>query len=72
VRRRGLVLLFEVQGLGQAFERLARLDLGQGELERAARGRGVAVTQGRHAFLDQGRAHQPRSRHARMAAVCSG
>jgi len=29
------------------------------------------VTQGGHAFLDQGRAHE-RSRQARMAAVCSG
>jgi hypothetical protein len=57
VRRSGGVLALEVQRLGKAFERLARLDLGEGELERMASARGVAVTQGRQAFFDQGRAH---------------
>jgi hypothetical protein len=43
VRRSGGVLALEVQRLGKAFERLARFDLGEGELERTASARGVAA-----------------------------
>ena len=43
VRRRGGVLALQVQRLGKALQRLARLDLGQGELERTASGYGVAI-----------------------------
>jgi hypothetical protein len=50
----GGVLALEVQRLGKAFQRLARLDLGEGKLERTASARGVAVTQGRQAFFDLG------------------
>ena len=43
VRRRGGVLALQIQRLGKALQRLARLDLGQGELERTASGYGVAI-----------------------------
>jgi hypothetical protein len=56
----GRVVAFQVQGLGEPFERLAGLAaLGEGALERAAGGGGVAVAQRRVAFLDRGRAHRP-------------
>jgi len=59
LRGSGGVLALEVQRLSKAFERLARLDLGEGVLERTASGCGVAITQGRQAFFDLGRAHDP-------------
>jgi hypothetical protein len=59
VGRGGGVLALQVQRLGKALQRLARLELGQGELERMASGDGVAIAQGRRALFDQGRAHEP-------------
>jgi hypothetical protein len=44
VRCRGRILALEVQRLGKAFEHLARLALGEGELERTVSGCGVTVT----------------------------
>jgi hypothetical protein len=54
VGRRRRVRRLQVQRLGEAFQHLARLDLGQGELERALGGRGVAVAQRRPALFDRG------------------
>jgi hypothetical protein len=48
-----------VRASGGSLEHLTRLDLGQGEFERTASGRGVAIAQGRRAFFDQRRAHEP-------------
>jgi hypothetical protein len=60
VRRGGGVLPFQVQRLGEPFQHLAGLGaLGQGELERAAGGGGVAVAQGGRALVDHGGAHLP-------------
>jgi hypothetical protein len=59
LRGGGGVLALEIQRLGKAFERLAGLALGEGEPERTASGCGIAITQGRQAFFDQGRAHHP-------------
>jgi hypothetical protein len=53
----GGVLALEIQGLGKPFQRLARLAFGEGQLERTASRRSVAITQGSQAFFDQERAH---------------
>jgi hypothetical protein len=62
---RGGVLALQVQRLGQTFQGLARLGLGQGGPERTAGAGGVA--QGRPALVDQGRAHPPMMARPRAA-----
>jgi hypothetical protein len=68
----GGVLVLEIQRLGKAFERLARLGLGQGGLEHTASGGSVAITQGRQALFDQGRAHQPMMTRRRPTRATPG